>query len=45
MVCGYMKDNDLTEYSALGLSCEIKEYKYGSYSWKRCRCGLVEKGF
>jgi len=40
MVCGYMKDNGLTEYSALGLTCQIKGWSPGKpfLEWKHCIC-------
>lgn len=38
MVCGHMKENDLDEYSALGLDCEIKEFSYRQWTWEYCRC-------
>lgn len=40
MICGYMKDNNLTKYSALGLSCEIKGWPKGKpfLEWQYCKC-------
>ena len=38
MVCDYMKDNDIDEYSALGLDCEVKEFSYRHWTWEYCRC-------
>jgi hypothetical protein len=40
MICGYMKDNNLKNYSALGLSCEIKGWFQGKpfLEWKHCKC-------
>jgi len=40
MVCGYMRDNNLTEYSGLGLNCTMKETK-GKFPfsiWRNCKC-------
>jgi len=43
MVCGYMKDNSLTDYSALGLTCQIKGWSQGKpfLEWQHCKCKVI----